>query len=130
MAAHHRGAILLAEQMQEGLARPEIASLAKAIINNEPALINQLYVWKKAWYNDQSTASDPRVPDLSPADETRDLRFLNVLIAHHEDGIRMAREARTKSTRSEIVTDAYGVEQFLIASMKTLKEWRSQWYGL
>jgi len=128
MAAHHRGAMLLAEQAAKQSQRKEIKDLAQEILANEPAAINELYQWKKDWYKDSRTARDPIVAKLGSYDDKFDLRFLNALIAHHELGILMTKEARTKSSRSEVLNNADAVEAFLNNGLNMLKKWRQDWY--
>jgi uncharacterized protein (DUF305 family) len=130
MAAHHQAAILLAKDVAGKTNREEIKHLALEIQVNEPKLINELYALKQAWYNDSSKISDPTIPNLGIADDTLDLRFLNALIAHHEDGIAMAQEIRTKSSRAEVLDNADAVENFLTNSLVTLTNWRSGWYSI
>ncbi len=130
MAAHHRGAILLAEQMDGKTDRAELATLVSEIKSNEPKLIDELYDWKKQWYADSRSVADPRVARIGDKDEKIDLRFLNALIAHHQAGIEMTKEIRTKSSRTEILNNADAVEVFLTNSLVTLKTWRQDWYGI
>lgn len=130
MASHHQGAIVLAQEIESKTTRSELRDLAQAIQAGEPKLINQLYQWKLEWYNDPRKAKDPIVPNLGPADEQTDLRFLNALIAHHEEGIVMTKEIKTKTSRKEILDDADAVETFLSNSLVTLKTWRTQWYNI
>lgn len=129
MIAHHRGAILVAEQAEKSQ-RPEIQSLAREIIKNEPILIEELYKWKKSWYGDSKKVKDPVVANLGNYDETFDLRFLNTVIAHHLSGIVMTKDVRTKSNRSEILNNADAVEKFLTESGEMLKGWRKSWYNI
>jgi uncharacterized protein (DUF305 family) len=130
MASHHKGAILLAEQVKNQSQRPEIKALAEEILSGEPKLISQLLTWKKDWYKDSSGVVDPQVVNLGSYDSNLDLRFLNALIAHHEEGVLMAKEASAKSTRNEVLTDASNVANFLTNSAVMLKAWRSEWYGV
>ena len=130
MAAHHKGAILLANQVATTSTRKEIQDLASAIQSGEPKLIDELLTWKKDWFNDARAVRDPIVANLGSADATLDLRFLNALIAHHEEGIRMTKEARTKSSRKEILDNADSVETFLTTSLVMLKGWRKDWYNV
>jgi uncharacterized protein (DUF305 family) len=129
MIAHHRGAMLLAEEVRKSQ-RPEIRDLASAILKDEPKNIDELYRWKKAWYNDSRSVRDPLVPKLGPIDRTFDLRFLNALIAHHRNGVLMTREIRLKSSRPEILDNADAVEQFLTGGIAMLRKWRIQWYNV
>lgn len=129
MAAHHRGAMLLAEQAAQST-RPEIQKLSADILAGEPKLIAELYEWKKSWYGSDRPARDPQVANLGTVDATFDLRFLNALIAHHEAGIAMTKEVRTKSSRSEVLNNADAVEQFLGNGIVMLKEWRADWFNI
>lgn len=67
---------------------------------------------------------------LGTADATIDLRFLNALIAHHEAGILMTQEVRTKTSRSEILSNADAVEAFLKSSLESLKQKRVEWFSV
>ncbi|NTU45559.1 MAG: DUF305 domain-containing protein [Chlorobiaceae bacterium] len=129
MIAHHRGAILLAEKASISQ-RTEIRNLCKEILKNEPVAIAELYQWKKEWYGDQRKVRDPEVANLGSSDSKLELRFLNALIAHHENGVRMTREIRLKSSRSEVLDNADAVEQFLKGGLGMLREWRKEWYNL
>ncbi len=130
MATHHKGAILLAKQLETKTQREEMKKLALDIQTGEPKLIAELYQWKNDWYNDSREAPDPIVADLGSQDDKVDLRFLNALISHHEAGIEMTKEARVKSSRSEILDNADAVEQFLSGSIVTLKNLRETWYDV
>ncbi len=130
MIAHHRGAMLLAEQAKGESNRPEIQELAEKILKDEPVAIAELYTWKKSWYNDTRTVKDPAPIRLGRADASFDLRFLNALIAHHDAGLLMTREIKTKSSRPEVIDNANAVETFLTTTLKILQEWRSEWYNV
>jgi uncharacterized protein (DUF305 family) len=129
MIAHHRAAMLLAESAGAS-GREEIRALSGEILANEPKLIAELYGWKRDWYRDARTVSDPASINLGSVDGKFDLRFLNALIAHHEAGIAMTREIRRKSNRTEVLDNADAVEQFLAATLVGLKSWRNEWYGV
>lgn len=130
MIAHHRGAMLLAEQLQKNSSRPEMKALAQNILNDEPKAIAELYAWKKDWYSDTKSVRDPIVANLGPADEKFDLRFLNAIISHHEEGILMTKETRQKSSRVEILNNADTVEAFLTNGLQALNGLRTSWYNI
>jgi uncharacterized protein (DUF305 family) len=129
MIAHHRGAILIANQAELSQ-RPEVLNLSKDIQKNEPLLIEELYKQKKEWYGDTKKVTDPVVPNLGSYNDTFDLRFLNAVISHHENGIIMTKDIRSKSSRNEILDNANAVEKFLTDSGLMLKEWRKVWYNI
>lgn len=128
MIAHHGGAMVLAEQAKEKSKRPEIKKLAEDILTGEPKAIAELYQWKKDWYRDIRKVRDKAVPNLGEYDENFDLRFLNALIAHHEEGIIMAKEIKLKSSRAEVLNNADAVIESLNGGLLMLKEWRTEWY--
>lgn len=130
MIAHHRGAMLLAEQLLKHTTRSEMKTLAQNILNDEPKAIAELYAWKKLWYGDVRIVRDPIAFNLGSADEKFDLRFLNAIIAHHEVGLAMTREARQKSSRVEILNNADAVEAFLTNGINILRELRNNWYSI
>lgn len=129
MIAHHRGAILVGKQLEKS-ERKEMNDLSQAIQTGEPKLIEELYAFKKQWYNDTRKVNDPIVPNLGNYNKTFDLRAINTLIAHHIAGIEMTKEVRLKSSRSEIIDNADAVENFLEGSIETLKSLRKSWYGI
>lgn len=128
MIAHHQAAIKLAEQAINNSERPEIKELSKHIIENEPALMEELYQWKESWYRDGRPAPTPRFYQLGEKGDNFDLRFLNALIAHHQEGIAMAEEVKYKSSRAEVLDNADQIISALNASLDNLKEWRQTWY--
>ncbi|MCX8035045.1 MAG: DUF305 domain-containing protein [Candidatus Dojkabacteria bacterium] len=128
MISHHQGAIALARQVEKTSHRKEIRDLATMIIKEEPKSIEELYAWKKAWYNDTTKVAEPKVANLGSYDEKLDLRFLNALIAHHDAGIMMTKEARLKSARNEVLNNADSTEMFFVTTKKTFEQWRSEWY--
>ena len=130
MIAHHTGAMLLAEQLAKNTARPEMKALAQSILADEPKAIAELYSWKKSWYDDAKVVRKPVVANLGPADDKLDLRFLNAMIAHHEEGIEMTRETRRKSSRAEVLNNADAVEAFLTGGIGKLRGMRSDWYNV
>lgn len=130
MIAHHRGAMLLATQAGTQTQRKEMQNLSAMILKDEPGAIAELYTWKKEWYGDTKQVKDPIVSNLGSYDEKFDLRFLNALIAHHEAGLLMTEEVKTKSSRTEILNNADAVDTFLKTTLKLFKDWRAQWYTM
>lgn len=130
MIAHHRGAMLLAEQALTQTQRPEIKDLSAMILKDEPKAIDELYAWKADWYKDTRKVKDPIVSNLGTYDEKFDLRLLNALIAHHEAGLVMTGEVKTKSNRTDILNNADAVDTFLNTTLKVFKDWRMSWYKI
>lgn len=130
MIAHHRGAMLLAEQASVNAQRQEMKDLSAKILADEPSAIAELYTWKKDWYGDNKKVRDPIVSNLGSSDNKFDLRFLNALIAHHEAGLLMTKDIKLKSSRTEILNNADAVDTFLTTTLKIFKDWRMEWYKI
>jgi uncharacterized protein (DUF305 family) len=128
MIAHHESAMDLARQAKDKTKRKQIKDLATMILKSEPGAIDELYEWKKDWYNDRKKVELEEKINLGSFDEKFDLRFLNALIAHHENGIEMAEEIKFKSSRNEVLNNSDEVKEFLESSKKTLEQMRSEWY--
>lgn len=128
MISHHRAAMLVAEKISIS-EREEVRNISADILKNEPALIKELYQWKKDWYKDTKRVKDPTIPNLGSYNETFDLRFLNAIIAHHEAGVMMTEDISKKSSRNEILDNANIVGNFLMESGESLKKLRATWYN-
>lgn len=126
--AHHLNAIYMAKQALENSKRQEIKDLAKEIIAVDEKNIEELYDWKKDWYGNTRQITNYEKINLGTSDENFDLRFLNALIAHHEDAIIVSKEIRTKSNRSEILNLADAIITNLSKGVVGLSKWRSEWY--
>lgn len=130
MISHHTVAILLAEQARNHSDRKEIKELAQKILADEPIAIKELYEFKLQWFKDKRLIQNPPIVNLGPADEKFDLRFLNALITHHEEGLLMTKETMLKTTRTETLNNANAVDSFLKSTLKILQDWRKEWYGI
>lgn len=128
MIAHHLNAIYMAKQAGSISQRPEIKQLSSDIISADEKSINELYQWKKTWFGNTRQITTYEKINLGTFDDKFDLRFINALIAHHDDAIKNAQEIRTKSKRNEILNLADAVIQGLSASKTTLLGWRNSWY--
>lgn len=129
MIAHHLNAIYLAKQGEQSH-RKEIRDLSASIIVADEQGIKDLYAQKNKMYNDSRVISEYEKINLGELNDTFDLRFLNALIAHHEDAIRVAKELRTKSKHTETLDVANTVIMNLSTGIQTLTTWRRDWYGI
>jgi uncharacterized protein (DUF305 family) len=150
MIPHHEGAIAMAEEALEKSQRPEIQTLAQAIIAAQDREINELMrTWRSTWYPNAPTTAmawhsemGHMMPmtteqqssmmmnvDLGVADDEFDLRFINAMIPHHEGAIVMARDALRKSQRPEIQQLANDIIASQQAEIDQMTEWRSAWYN-
>ncbi|QZZ20031.1 DUF305 domain-containing protein [Leptothermofonsia sichuanensis E412] len=149
MIPHHEGAVLMAQEALQKSSRPEIRTLAKAIINVQQKEIRLLQGWRKDWYPNagqepvmwhsdmnhmmpmtrEMRSAMMMARDLGLADDQFDRRFIEAMVPHHEGALVMAQAALEKSDRPEIrqmAADILSSQQQEIAQMR---QWRNNWYG-
>ncbi|MBF2087187.1 DUF305 domain-containing protein [Thermoleptolyngbya sp. C42_A2020_037] len=149
MIPHHEGAVLMAQEALEKSSRPEIRTLAEAILRAQEQEISQLQAWRKAWYpnagdqpvmwHDSMNHMMPMTPemrdamrmagDLGAADDQFDLRFIEAMIPHHEGALVMAQEALEKSDRPELRQMAEEIYASQKQEIEQMQAWRKAWYG-
>lgn len=66
---------------------------------------------------------------LGPADENYDLRFLNMMIIHHQGAVDMARDVLKKSKHKELKTMANNIINSQSKEIEQMKIWKKQWYN-
>jgi uncharacterized protein (DUF305 family) len=130
MIAHHESALLLARSAGQESKRPQVTGLAETIIDADTRGIAGLYDLKKRLYGDTRRVPPPVFANLGNFDERFDLRFLNAMIAHHEEAIAMAGDIRKQSFNNEILGIADEVATGLTEGIAELKSWRREWYGI
>ena len=148
MILHHQGAIAMSQEALKNSQRPEILQLAQDIIAAQEKEIAQLQAWRSAWYPDapaeffgwnssmnHTMAMSPEEMsmmrmdgDLGPADAEFDLRFLDMMIPHHEGAVVMAEDALANSSHPEIKTLSESIISSQQAEIDEMKQWREDWY--
>ena len=145
MIPHHQGAINMAKQVLQNSTRPQLKKLAEEIIQAQEKEIAQMQEWRKTWYPDAKEAiayhaamghsmpmsseqmdSMMMTVDLGAADSGFDQRFINAMIPHHEGALIMAKDAQTKSKRSEIQQLAQAILTSQEAEIKLMQQWFNQ----
>jgi uncharacterized protein (DUF305 family) len=130
LLAHHQGAIALLEQAQQQSRRPEIRQFAQTVIQGEKASIDELYQWKKNWYNDTALVPAKASTHLGEYDDQFDLRFLNALIPQLQDAVDMAKEMKVKTMRSDVESLTDTVQATIPGVIVQLQNWRKSWYNV
>jgi len=148
MTPHHLGAIEMATDALSKSQRPEIKQLARNIITAQNREIKQMKQWRQAWYPKASTTSVADNPEwsntmamsktqmqgmmmrgnLGSANAQYDLRFINMMIPHHQGAIVMATDALAKSQRPEIKKLAQSIITSQQQEIAQMQQWRRQWY--
>jgi uncharacterized protein (DUF305 family) len=67
--------------------------------------------------------------ELGQQDANYDARFINLMIAHHEAAIMMAKDALEKTKRPELKQMAQDIITAQEKEIAQLKQWRKDWYS-
>lgn len=131
MIVHHEGAISMAKEAQSQAQRPEIQTLAAAIVTAQQAEIDQMRAWRQAWYPDlPPTAGLPMsmgMMEVAQGETPYDIRFIEAMIPHHEGAIAMAEEVKVKSQRPELLTLADAIIAAQTSEIAQMRQWREVW---
>ncbi len=147
MIPHHEGAVIMANDALSKSKRPEIKTLANAILKAQPSEIKQMQSWRSLWYPKAPTTSmmwngsmNHPMPmtgeqmssmrmsmDLGPSDAGYDDRFLAAMIPHHESAVIMAKDLALKSKRPEMQKLAKEIIASQQAEIDQMNHWRKLW---
>jgi uncharacterized protein (DUF305 family) len=135
MIEHHQGAITMAEEVLATSERPELLTLADAIIAAQTTEIEQMQSWREAWYPDLAATMGMEMDmgDMSiSADESIpfDQRFLQAMISHHEGALHMAEAALASAEHEEIRTLAENIIATQTAEIEQMRGWLEEWFGV
>lgn len=142
MIPHHEGALASAELALTKAQRPEVTTLAKAIIAAQQAEISKMQGWLGAWYPGRATGdaasemnaemagmSDASLSDLSG--DAFDKAFLAGMVSHHRMAVEMADTVlnRDLAEHDEVRTLAAEVVETQETEIRTMQGWLKAWYG-
>ncbi|OGD78338.1 hypothetical protein A2368_04750 [Candidatus Collierbacteria bacterium RIFOXYB1_FULL_49_13] len=129
LISHHLTAIDMSRQALDKSHREDIRTLSEKIIKDDEEAVKKLYQLKLDWYKDGRQVSQFTRINLGDNDGKFDLRFINALVTHHDEGIETSMDVRTKSNRTEVLNLADSAIINLTASKDQLLSWRQDWYG-
>jgi uncharacterized protein (DUF305 family) len=139
MIEHHQSAVEMAEIAHGDAEHEELKQLAGSIESTQKAEISQmeqaLRRFEQAGVEEESlgVADDAKDMDTNPA-MLRDARpfdreFIDMMIAHHQGAIRMARVELDNGEDAEMRTLAGAIEAAQTREIDQLNMWRVDWYG-
>lgn len=149
MIPHHEGAIAMADLALTRSQRPEIQALARAIQTTQAQEIQQMQQWYRQWYGaavpDWGNRSMGTVTagmgmgcagmggmsgDLTALSTAADFdrAFIEMMIPHHEMGVRMAQMVLLRSDRPEIQRLAQAIITAQNQEIRQMQQWYRQWY--
>lgn len=147
MIPHHKGALVMSQEVLAKSKRPELIKLAKGILADQKKEIEQMQQWRKQWYPKASAtpimwhtemnhemAMTPKHKEsmmmnmsLGQADARFDVRFLDAMIPHHQGAVTMGKDALLKSNRPQMKKFAQNIVKSQQAEIDMMTQWQKEW---
>jgi uncharacterized protein (DUF305 family) len=146
MIPHHEGAIDMAKLALVKSKRPEIKTLATAIIEGQTKEINDMTSWYKDWFgNDVPKVSGGMMgggmmsqsgmhmggqEDMASLENATDFdkAFLEAMIPHHQIALMMVQMLESGSNRPEMLQLAKNITTSQSKEIQQMQAWYTQWY--
>lgn len=130
MSKHHQDGIKMAEMARTKATNPEVKQMSEKIVTDQTAELEQMKKWRTEHLADvKPTGDEPKKMDMSSLEKKTgkefDRAYLDMMVKHHSDGVRMAKDMAPNLHLSEVKKFAetsitkQGNE---INQMKTLKK--------
>ena len=78
---------------------------------------------------DMRMTNEMMLKHLGKPDREYDMRFIDMMIPHHEGAILMAKDALKNATHKEIKEMAAAIIKDQQKEIEQLNKWRKNWYG-
>src|SRR3990172_6378019 len=146
MIPHHEGAIEIAQLAQERSKRPEILTLAKAIIQSQSQEIIQMRTWYKNWYQVevpvdanvgmgmgrgmmQGGMMGGKTADIGSLNNAVnfDEAFLQEMIPHHQMAVVMAQMLISGTNRPEMKQLGEDIITAQESEIEQMRTWLTEW---
>ncbi|MEK7612253.1 MAG: DUF305 domain-containing protein [Patescibacteria group bacterium] len=144
MIPHHDGAIAMANLALQKSKRPEIKTLAQAIVSAQESENQQMKNWYKDWFGKDvpkdsammggmmsqggmHMGGSQDINVLKNADDF-DKEFIEQMIPHHQMAIMMARMLESGTARPEMLQLAKNIQTSQAAEIQQMQGWYAVWY--
>ena len=138
MVEHHKSAVEMAEMAQQKAEHDEVKKLADAIVKTQNAEIETMDGLASQMdeegveKGDLGMAMDMGTSgDMSMLEDAKpfDRQFIDMMIPHHQDAIRMARMELDKGKSAETKKLAQAIIDAQTREIDDMNTWRVSWYG-
>jgi len=146
MIPHHEGAVDMAKLALVKSKRPEIKTLATAIIADQNKEINDMTKWYKDWFGgtvpkastgmmsggmmSQSGMHMGGQEDMTSLENAADFdkAFLEAMIPHHQLALMMVQMLESGSSRPEMLELSKNITTSQSKEIQQMQAWYVQWY--
>ena len=144
MIPHHEGAIAMANLALEKAKRPEIKTLAQAIVSAQESENQQMKSWYKDWFGKDVPKGSAMMggmmsqggmhmggsEDLTTLKNAADFdkAFIEQMIPHHQMAIMMARMLESGSNQPEMQQLAKNIISSQTKEIQQMQGWYAAWY--
>ena len=147
MIPHHDGAVTMANLALEKSKRPEIKTLASAIIVGQTKEIEDMTGWYKNWFgkdvpkgnlgmmgggmmsgSGMHMGGQEDITSLQNATDF-DKAFLEAMIPHHQMALMMVQMLEAGTKRPEMIELAKNITISQSEEIKDMQGWYKEWYG-
>ncbi len=147
MIPHHEGAVAMANLALKKSKRPEIKTLASAIITGQTKEIGDMTVWYKNWFGvDVPKGSAGMMgggmmsgsgmhmggeEDMKALESATDFDkvFLEAMIPHHQLALMMVQMLEAGTNRPEMIQLAKNITVSQSKEIQDMQGWYRHWYG-
>jgi len=145
MIPHHDGAIAMANLALKKSIRPEIKTLAQAILKAQSSENQEMRSWYKNWFGKEVVVNNSafsggmmsgggmhmggnsELNDLKSASDF-DKEFIEQMIPHHQMAIMMAQMLKSGTNRAEMLQLAENVITSQSNEIEEMRGWYDKWY--
>ncbi len=146
MIPHHEGAIAMATLALTKATRPEVKTLAKAIIEAQNKEIGDMSGWYRDWFKAEVQNGGSSMmgggmmsgsgmhmggqEDMQALQTASDFdkAFIEAMIPHHQLAIMMAQMLRSGTNRPEMLTLADNIIESQSREIQEMQSWYKAWY--
>ncbi len=146
MIPHHDGAIAMATLALKKAVRPEIKTLAEAVIKDQNKEIGDMRDWYKSWFQTEVPKGNlspmgggmmsgsgmhmggrEDVQILENANDF-DKAFIEAMILHHQLAVMMAQMLMSGTSRPEMLSLANNIIESQSKEIQEMQDWYRSWY--
>lgn len=135
MTAHHQSAVAMAEEALKKAQHTEIKDLSKNIISTQNAEMTKMNQWFTNWFPGENFSHNDggmgahMMQMLSVKNGAEfDMEFLRLMIAHHRDGVMMAKMATTNAAHAEVKNLAQSIITAQEKEIAQMQKWQQDWF--